>query len=112
MSLSHLLTVSCSTKRATISSGKRGAPVAKLAGLLCLPVMPLGDETRNATPTETPVQQWETCLSSNPDIAAGDQFIAAGVTYTVMQASVWPWFDATLFTRLVLEELRDGSSGG
>jgi hypothetical protein len=112
MGMSQLLTVSASTKRAAISSGKRSAPVTRLTGLVCAPVMPIGEETRNGAPTEAPIQQWETFLSSSPDIHVGDQFIASSVTYTVVQASKWPWADGTTYTRLVLEELRDGSSGG
>lgn len=110
MSLSHFLTVSCSTQRGHMHGGRRVEPVAHLTGLLCAPLMPMGDEARNPAPTETAARQWETFLSSSPDIDVGDGFIVAGVTYHVAAVAPWPWSDGTTYTRIVVEELKDGSS--
>lgn len=53
-SFSGLATVTASTKRASISSGKRGTPTQNLASVSILPLMPVDPEIRQRLALDTP----------------------------------------------------------
>lgn len=61
----RMANVSASTKRATISSGKRSAPTANLSGLKCTPLDAITAEVAARLALESPVRMLETFLSDS-----------------------------------------------
>lgn len=88
-SFNHLATVPCSTKRADITAGKRGDPIAELSGLCCTPLDPVDGEIAARAGLETPVEVWQTFISGNHDIVSGDFLTVSNVDYPIR--AVWDY---------------------
>ena len=111
MSLTDLATVSCSTKRASISAGKRGAPTANLTGLLCTPLDPVDAEIAARAGLATPVEVWQTFIEGDNDIKNGDLLTVASTDYPIRAAwdyTAWNGLDTeeTMWKWLILEEIK------
>ena len=103
--------VSCSTKRATISSGKRGAAVANLTGLKCTPLDPVDAELATRAGLSTPLEVWQTFIQGGNDIVAGDILTVASSDYpirAVWDYSAWDGLDTedAVWDWLILEEVK------
>jgi hypothetical protein len=98
-------TVTASTKRATLTSGKSTGFAASIASLKCLPLMPVDAETRNRAELSTFHEVKETYVETGLDIKDGDMLTVAGVDYPVRAVEEWPWRGIT-FLRLIVEELK------
>ena len=108
-SFSKLATVSCSTKRATISGSgvnqKRGAQSTNLSGLLCLPLDPVDPELRERLRIETPHELRQTFIKGDPDILEGDTLVVNSVDYPIKSVAEWVWQDDE-FLHLIVEHLK------
>ena len=88
--LRRLATLTASTKRTpALSSGKRGAPVAYLSGLLCTPLDPVDPETRQRLQLDTPHELKQTFVRGMVDIVEGDLLVVAAVEYPVRAVAEW-----------------------
>lgn len=97
-----------STKRATMSNGKRGAPTTFLTGLVCTPPDP-ADGSRRAElqqmGVETPNRLLETFIEGAPDIREGDRFVVGGAEYAVRAVAAWAKAGSLpAYTHLLLED--------
>lgn len=115
MSLADLATIACSTKRASIASGKRGAPSANLTGLYCTPLDPVDAELASRAGLLSPVEVYQTFLQATTntalDIKNGDFLTVGGVDYPIR--AIWDYSnwggidsDSTYFKWLILEEIK------
>lgn len=105
MSFSDMATVSASTKRAAIVSGKRGTPSVNVAALDCLPLDPVSPELRQTMELETPHELLQTFVEGDYDIKEGDLLVVDAVEYPIKSCAEWTWRDTTQF-HLILEDLR------
>lgn len=112
MAMLRLLSVTASTKRAAMSSGKRAAPVAYLTGVVCMPLDPVSAaetaqyQTRRGT--DAPTFLYQTVCSNEHDIEPGDVLTVASVDYPII--GVEPWAESSNneggFLRLVVEKVK------
>ena len=99
-------TESCATKRATMSSGKRGAATSKLTGLKCTPLDPVDPETRERMGLPAGAHELlQTFVEGAYDILAGDLLTYNGIDYPVRAVAEWKW-RGTTYRHLILEELK------
>lgn len=61
----RMANVTASTKRATMTGGKRGLPVAKLSGLKCTPLDPVTADVIERLALESPVRLRETFIADS-----------------------------------------------
>lgn len=101
----RMATVSASTKRATLSNGKRGEPVAYLSGLKCVPLDPLDPETRQTLQLDTPHELLSTMIDGVHDIQESDILVVDGVDYPIRSCAVWTWCSGTV-RQLIVENLK------
>lgn len=103
-SFQAMATVTCGTKRATLTGGYS----TNLTGLKCLPLAPVDAETRQRLQLNTPHILLETFLQDAPDIRAGDKLVISAIEYPVKTVEPWTWLP-TSDTRLhlILEDLRN-----
>ena len=108
LGFTRFATVSASTKRPpAISSGKRGAPVEKLASLACLPLDPVDAELRQRLGIDTPHEVLQTFTQNGLDIEEGDLLVVASVEYPIRAVEEWYWGpDSADTLRLVVEDLK------
>lgn len=92
MSLTHLTTVTASTKRPpAISGGKRGAPTAKLSSLSITPLDPLSMDTAQRMGIGSPVNYYECYAPGAPDVRAGDTLVVGSTEYPIRFVAAWEW---------------------
>lgn len=115
MSLADLATIACSTKRASISGGKRGTAVTNLAGLYCTPLDPVDADLASRAGLNTPLEVLQTFIQGTTDtaldIANGDLLTVAGVDYPIRASwdySNWGGIDSdsSYWKWLILEEIK------
>jgi hypothetical protein len=104
-SFARLATVTASTKRAALSSGKRGTPTTKIASLNCLPLDPVSAELRQRLQLDTPHEVLQTFVDADLDIIEGDTLTVGGVDYPIRAVEEWSYSGAE-YLRLVLENLK------
>jgi hypothetical protein len=106
--LSSLATTSATTKRSTVSAGKKGAPSAYLSGLTCTPPTPCDPMRAGALlqrlKLDTPYQLFDTVVTGQPDIVPGDILVITPREFVVRAAGKWGP-PGTLFTYLTVEEI-------
>lgn len=100
--------VAAGTKRATLTSGKRGAPTTYLTGLVITPPDP-ADGSRRAELQqrygETPHRLLETYVEGTPDIVEGDRLVVGSEDYAVRGVAKWAKAGSLpAYTHLVLED--------
>lgn len=99
-----MATVTCGTKRATLTGGYS----TNLSGLKCLPLAPVDAETRVRLQLNTPHTLWETFLQGAPDIKAGDKLTISSVDYPVRTAEPWNWLPSgDTRIHLIVEDMRN-----
>lgn len=105
-SFERLTVINCSTKRfPSISSGKVGAAVVYLTGLLCTPLDPVDPEVRHRLTIDTPNELLQCFVRGAPDIKEGDYLVVDGVDYPIRAVADWRWKTDT-FRHLYVEELK------
>lgn len=102
-SFGRTATIPASTKRATISGGKRGDPVTLIDSLYCTPLDPPRQETLQRVNLDSPYELLETFTHGNQDIKIGDVLVVSGSSYSVRYVGDWIWRDAK-FLHLLIEE--------
>lgn len=106
MTLSRMLTVTASTKRApAIASGKRGVATTKVAALLCMPLDPVDPELRQRLAISTPHELLQT-MTLETDIREGDILVVGSREYPVRSCAEWKWRGSMSFVHLVIEDLK------
>lgn len=109
MSFSDWATVECSTKRATVTSGARGAPSLFLSNLKCQPLIPASAELLSRAALSTPLETWETLLEGDNDIKNGDILTINSKDYDIRAVWDYPLWEGlnneeSLWKQLLLEE--------
>jgi hypothetical protein len=104
-SFQKLASLTASTKRATMSSGKRAAPTQHLTGLKVHPLDPVDPELRQRLALDTPHELLQTFVEGNPDIVEGDVLTVAGEDYPIRSVADWT-FGADVYRHLVIENLK------
>jgi len=103
-SFAAMATVTCGTKRATLTGGFS----AYLSNLKCTPLAPVDAETRTRLQLNTPVILWEVHLQDAPDIKAGDRLTISSVEYPVKTVEPYTWLPSSdTRMRLILEDVRN-----
>ena len=105
MTLSTMLTVTASTKRATISGGKRAAPTTNISSLTITPLDPLDADISTRDNTDTPYELLHCFCTGDLDIEEGDILTVSSVDYPIRAVSKWKW-GSTYYLELVVEELK------
>lgn len=84
-SMLRLMTVTASTKRASVASGKRATPSANLSSVKCTPLDPLGsnNDISQRLGLDAPVELLETWTAGGQDIVNGDTLTVSGVDYPI-----------------------------
>jgi hypothetical protein len=115
MSLADLATIACSTKRASISGGKRGTPAANLTGLYCTPLDPVDADLASRAGLNTPLEVLQTFIQGATDTALdiknGDFLTVNSIDYPIRAAwdySNWNGIesDSSHWKWLILEEIK------
>lgn len=95
MTAQAFCTVEASTKRGQdLGSGRTGAPIAQLAGLLCTPLWPVSRETVNVLELNSP-REFKECYhvpaagASLPDVREGDVLVHGGAEYRIAYVGEW-----------------------
>jgi hypothetical protein len=110
-SFERLATVSASTKRASISGGKRGAPSEYLTGLSITPLDPADPATRaeiqHRLGLETPLELLQTFINGAVDVKEGDVLVVGSNEYPIKAVGGWAaGASAPAYRRLIVEELK------
>jgi hypothetical protein len=94
------------TKRATLTAGKRGAPVTYLTGLVCTPPDAADRKAELMLRAgETPHRLLETYIEGLPDIQEGDRLVVGSAEYAVRAVARWAKAGSLpAFTQLLLED--------
>ena len=106
-----MATVDCSTKRADIVAGKRGAATEELTGLKCTPLDPVDAELSARAGLSTPIEVWQTFIEDDNDIQNGDILVVGNDEYTIRAVwdySAWDGLDNedAVWDWLILEEVK------
>lgn len=101
----HHATLSASTKRATVSSGKRASPTTNLTGIACTPLDVVEDEVARRAGLETPHTLLQTFIDAGLDVRAGDLLVVGSQEYPIRAAAAWEWRGAS-YLHLIVEELQ------
>jgi hypothetical protein len=104
-SFARLATVTASTKRATMTSGKRGAPTTNVATLACTPLDPVDPEIRQRLVLDTPGELLQTFVDNAVDIVQGDTLVVGSKEYPIKAVADWTW-RATTYRWLIVEDLK------
>jgi hypothetical protein len=104
-SFARLATVTASTKRATLSSGKRAAPAAYLTGVSCLPLDPVDQALQQRLQLDTPHEVLQTFVDAGLDILAGDILVVSSTEYPIKWVGEWT-FGSSEYLHLVVEDLK------
>lgn len=100
-SFARMATATASTKRNPAAvGGKRGAPVAHLASLDILPLMPVSAQIADYYRLNSPRESYVTYTAGAVDVLEGDVMTVAAVDYRVEAASPWPGDNA--YTEIIL----------
>lgn len=107
----RLMTVTASTKRAAMVSGKRSTPIASIASLLCLPIDPLSSAERELLQRMglgSPIGLFQTVVSGSPDIVSGDILTVGSQDYNIRGVEDWPASSnlGDRYLRLVIEKVK------
>jgi hypothetical protein len=114
-SMDRLLRITASTKRAThsLSTGKRGTPVAYLTTVMCMPLDPIGaSETRQRMQVmglNTPILLLQTVVSGEHDIEKGDVLTVSSVDYEIKDLEDWAaetGDSGQQYLRLIVEKVK------
>jgi hypothetical protein len=112
LGMRRLMSLTASTKRAALTSGKYGTPATKIASLLCTPVDPVPLAEASSLPVRqtlgSPIGLYQTVVIGGQDILAGDILTAGGVDYNIRMAE--PWAASTItndaYMKLTLEKVK------
>jgi hypothetical protein len=104
-SFARLARVTASTKRATMTSGKRGAPTTNIASLMCTPLDPVDPEVRQRLVLDTPGEILQTFVDNDIDIVQGDTLVVGSKEYPVKAVADWVWRHTT-YRQLIVEDLK------
>lgn len=111
MGMRRFLTVQASTKRApAMVGGRRGAAVAYLTAIKCMPLDPVDAELRQRLALNAPHELLQTVVEEDVDVREGDFLVVTAddcstVEYPVRACEDWVWGRKT-FRRLILEDLK------
>lgn len=108
MTLRAQATLTASTTRASMASGKRGAAAVNLTGLSCTPLQPVQPEVVLRFRLNTPNTVFVSYVIGHHDIRSGDGLIVGGQEYTVRSVAPWHSPNGTTpdHTELIVEEVR------
>ena len=104
-SFDAIATVTASTKRGSISSGKRSTPTENIASLACTPLDPVSAEIRQRPELKTPHELLQTFVDSGADVKEGDILTVSGTDYPIRAVGDWEFAGST-YLHLVIEELK------
>ena len=110
-SFAKLATVTASTKRASVSSGKRGTPTTNLSNLSITPLDPADPATRGELQErlglETPFALLQTFVDGSLDIREGDVLVVGSSEYPIRAITDWAaGASAPAYVRLIVEDLK------
>lgn len=110
MSLKRRCTNTVSTKRATVSGGKRQNPTTYLSGLKCTNLFQADAGRAGALVEqgliESLVNAFETFVLGNHDIRPGDLLIVSSTEYVIRGAAAWDYPGGTdYFMHLTVEKI-------
>jgi len=112
-SMTRLLNITASTKRAALVSGKRGTPTTYLVGVKCMSIDPVSvGETRERVASmglDAPIALYQTVTSDAYDIVMGDILTSGAIDYNVRDTEAWGMETAYLgsaYKRLILEKVK------
>ena len=100
-----LATTAASTKRATMTSGKRGTAATHLSSVYVMPLYPVDPDLRKRLEIDTPHELLQTFADGSLDIVEGDVLVVSGADYPIRSAAEWP-FGTTTRRVLVVEDLK------
>ena len=104
-SFTRLASVTASTKRAAVSSGKRAAPSENIASLSCTPLDPASEEIRQRFGLNTPHDLLQTFTEGGLDIVEGDVLVVGSTEYPIKAVSPWT-FGGSSYKHIIVEELK------
>ena len=84
-----LRSLTISTKRATMVSGKRGDPTTKLTGVKCTRLYPISGEQQQRLALNSPMITWQCFVAAGTDIRANDVVTVASKDYVVRAVELW-----------------------
>ena len=103
---SRLAIVSATTKRATMTAGKRGDASAYLTGLFCTPLDPVSAEDVQRMNLPTSLQLQETFIAEGADIVTGDRLVVEGKDYPIRAVEKFTWQSGEKYLHLIIESLK------
>lgn len=98
-------TVTASTKRASVSGGKRGTPTTQISSLLCTPLDPVDQELRERLGLRGAHEVLQTFVDGSLDIAEGDTLVVGASEYPIRAVGNWSW-RGSVYRHLIIEELK------
>lgn len=104
-SFQRMASVTASTKRATLTGGKRSSPTSHLNNLKIFPLDPVDPELRQRLALDTPHELLQTFVEGAPDIVEGDVLTVDGEDYPIRSVGDWKFGNDT-FRALVVEQLK------
>lgn len=105
-SFSARATVTASTKRNPLVTGKEGTPTTQEASLKCWPLAPVDGETRTRQNLNTRFEWWQTFVEGDYDIENGDLLVIGAIEYPIGRCEAWPWLSTTRYHIFVSEVKR------
>ena len=112
-SMTRMMRVEASTKRASMVSGKRSAPVEYLASIMIMPLDPIGmAESRDRLQRmglESPIDLYQTVTSGDHDVIKGDILVVSDVDYPIRDIEPWSAELGTVgadYLRLIVEKVK------
>lgn len=104
-SFSKQATVTASTKRATLSGGKKGTPTTFISSFKCTPLDPVDAEVQQRLQLQGGHEVLQTFVEGSIDIKEGDVLVVGEVEYPIRAVGNWTW-KSTVYRHLVIEELK------
>ena len=105
MSFSSRATVSASTKRIPLVSGKQGTAATQESSISCWPLAPVDGDTVVRQNLRTAFEWMQTFVEGDYDIQNGDLLVIGSTEYPIGRCEKWPWRSTYRF-RLFVHELR------
>ena len=108
MSFQRMADLEVSTKRATMTGGKRGEAVLHLSALRAVPLQPASPELVLRLQLQTPHQVLEMYIVGHHDIQTGDLLVVEGREYPIRGVAAWraPGRQIGAYTHVVVEDVQ------
>jgi hypothetical protein len=100
-----ILDGTASTKRATMTAGRRGAAVGHLASIVISSLDPVSAELALRVAGKAPHELLQTFVEGSPDVREGDVLVTGGKEYPIRSCAEWDWM-GDKYLHLVLEDIK------